>query len=239
MSNLVESPSPAAAACITSQKYHAMFPQVSSLSSQMLINGTLSLNNCEDDTGKPDWHIDGRKVLLVDVRSTPERKVSVISGAISLQEFKKDVLPNLIDADSDAVPTTVVLYCTIGYRSGMESQKLLNDYPFLLGKYSNAEQSDTSYFNDKGQSKLEIRNLDGILNFANALESGTESSEDIRRLLIDPGTNQPATKVHVYGPSWKHCLGHKYDPVVFSHVEFALRGVGVLFRSISCPSCLR
>jgi rhodanese-related sulfurtransferase len=234
MSNPVENQSPAAAACVTSQKYHAMFPKVSSLSSQTLINGTLSLNKCADYTKTPDWHVGGRKALLVDVRSTPERKVSMISGAISLQEFKKDVLPNLIDADFDADATDFVFYCTIGYRSGMEIQKLLDEYPILFGT-DNTEQSETNCWN-RGQSKIQLRNLDGVLNFANVLRS--ESSEDMSGLLIDPSTNQPATKIHVYGPSWKHCLCQKYDPVVFSNIEFALRGLGVLYRSISCPSCL-
>jgi predicted sulfurtransferase len=100
----------AAAASAMSQKYHSMFPEVVSLTSHTLINDTIS--KATEDT--PQWNIDGQQALLVDVRSQPERKVSMISGAISLNELKTKVLPNLIDKASDDAPSNIVLYCTIG-----------------------------------------------------------------------------------------------------------------------------
>ena len=227
----------AAAASATSQKYHAMFPDIAPLSSQQLIQDTLHNTNNRDTT--PQWQVAGHKALLVDVRSEPERNVSMISGAISLHEFKKEVLPNLFE-ENDI--TLVALYCTIGYRSGMEGQKLLHNYPSLFQCDNVTQDDETNTLNHHRQSKVQLRNMDGIVNFANALGSGAvaeQSSLDLNALLVNHPTKQPATKVHVYGPTWKQYLDDKYDPVVFSNVEFACRGLGVLFRSIRCPSCFR
>ena len=52
----------------------------------------------------------GEELVLVDVRSPKEMAVSVIPGAITQQEFEA----NLEQYKS----STIVAYCTIGYRSG-------------------------------------------------------------------------------------------------------------------------
>lgn len=54
--------------------------------------------------GGEDW-------LVVDVRPAVERDVSMLPGAVSLDELARD--PGLSEG------RTVVAYCTIGYRSGM------------------------------------------------------------------------------------------------------------------------
>lgn len=55
-------------------------------------------------------------VVLVDVRAVEERKVSMIPGAISAQEF---------EADEDRyAEVTVVAYCTIGHRSSEYARQL-------------------------------------------------------------------------------------------------------------------
>ena len=56
-------------------------------------------------------------MVLVDVRSAPERDVSMIAGAISSQQYEAD--------PSAYGDRTIVLYCTIGYRSGKYARKLL------------------------------------------------------------------------------------------------------------------
>jgi rhodanese-related sulfurtransferase len=233
-----------------------MFPDVESLSSEKLLHDTFSTEIFRtDDVKAHQWTIDGENALLVDVRTRPERNISMITGSIPLEEFNKNVLPKLVDLSPDDVvsqPNTIIFYCTIGYRSGMESRKLQNKYPFLFHQEWKAEnhvKSETHNSNKKRQPKMQVKNLDGILNFANALEA----SEAERRmnlasskgpnkhttdgLLINPNTNKPTNRVHVYGPSWKHCLSARYDPVVFSKVEFGWRGLGVALRSIPCPSC--
>ena len=59
---------------------------------------------------------DGDGVILVDVRSDEERKVSTIPGAISL---------DAVDAERQLKPeATVVVYCTIGARSAAATRDL-------------------------------------------------------------------------------------------------------------------
>ncbi|MEM7645325.1 MAG: rhodanese-like domain-containing protein [Pseudomonadota bacterium] len=54
-------------------------------------------------------------LVFLDVRAEAERRVSIIPGALSVQEFEKQSL------DSHK---TVVVYCTIGYRSAKVVRKL-------------------------------------------------------------------------------------------------------------------
>ena len=58
------------------------------------------------------------RVVLVDVREPREREVSMIPGALSSQEFERN-----IDKYKDR---TIVVYCTIGFRSGIYAEKLQN-----------------------------------------------------------------------------------------------------------------
>jgi rhodanese-related sulfurtransferase len=228
-----------AAATTMSKKYQSMFPEVASLSSSKLINDTLS----KSSDGSIRWNVDGENALLVDVRSSPERNVSMISGAISLYDFEERVLQNLVDTFPDVdTPKTIVMYCTIGYRSGMESRRLIHKYPLLFQELKRCEQNEESHLDCEQQSKLRIMNMDGVIPFANALESAVTGHPSFKkeRVLIQPDTNRPISKVHVYGPSWEHCLSESYDPVMFSNVELAWRGIGVLCRSVPCLpySCL-
>lgn len=55
-------------------------------------------------------------VVLVDVRSREEQAVSMIPGAITRKEFE--------DSADEYRGTTVVAYCTIGYRSGRYTREL-------------------------------------------------------------------------------------------------------------------
>lgn len=68
-------------------------------------------------------------VVLVDVRSPEERAVSTIPGSISVTEFEAN-----LDRYSNS---PIVVYCTIGYRSGKYAAKLL-------------QQKDLKIFNLKG-----------------------------------------------------------------------------------------
>ncbi|MCL4692184.1 MAG: rhodanese-like domain-containing protein, partial [Candidatus Hydrogenedentes bacterium] len=55
-------------------------------------------------------------VVLVDVRTEDERKVSGIPDAISKAAFEED--------EDGYVDKTIVTYCTIGYRSGVYAEAL-------------------------------------------------------------------------------------------------------------------
>ena len=84
------------------EKYAAEFPQVEGVKVEEL----------------QQWQRQGKKIILVDVRSLAERKVSIIPGAIAVAEFELNIEQY---RHSRAI---IVTYCTIGYRSGKYAQKL-------------------------------------------------------------------------------------------------------------------
>lgn len=60
------------------------------------------------------------ELVLVDVRSPEERAVSLIPGAISTEEFERNL--------AQYKQKTIVAYCTIGYRSGKYAQTMQQQY---------------------------------------------------------------------------------------------------------------
>jgi rhodanese-related sulfurtransferase len=140
------------------QFYQSMFSDIPPISSRELIE-----LNIKDNT----------TLILVDVRTRPEREISMIEGAISLKDFEQTVAPKLLllnDEDDDADPflsntsTTntlyipairVVTYCTIGYRSGLEARRLRDKYDLQGHIYS----------------------LDGIVAYSHAVVANRKASE--------------------------------------------------------------
>jgi sodium/bile acid cotransporter 7 len=61
---------------------------------------------------------DSGAVVLVDVRERRERRISIIPGAITRSEFEKRR-----DQYADRL---VVVYCTIGYRSGEYTEEIMD-----------------------------------------------------------------------------------------------------------------
>ena len=82
------------------RKYAQEFPQVSGI-------GVEKLQQLQQQ---------GKKVVLIDVRSPEERAVSVIPGAISAREFES----NLEQYNNGSI---LLAYCTIGYRSGKYAER--------------------------------------------------------------------------------------------------------------------
>ena len=220
-------------------RYQSLFlPDVAGISSRDLLSDSLCSS---PSTSKCKWSFHGHNVLLVDVRTDSERGVSMISGAVSLNDFKTNVLPSLqAKSEDSALPDMIMTYCTIGYRSGVEGRKLINDYPDIFVGFQNDDKGTL----EEGRSRTVVGNLDGIIPFANAsLEhvSG-ELTTTIEPLIIDRKTKTATKRVHVYGPSWKKYLNPNYDAITFSRLEFAWRGLSVLFRSflsnfLSCTCC--
>ena len=58
-------------------------------------------------------------VTLVDVRTEPERRVSMLPGAVPLEEF----------TPTNQGDNLIVTYCTVGYRSGLEARRLGLQHP--------------------------------------------------------------------------------------------------------------
>ena len=156
--------------CLQASKfYQNQFPDIPRMSSTELLQRNL------------DEHL-----IIVDVRTNPERQVSMIPGAISLKTFEKDVVDTL--PTGDQLPT-IVIYCTIGYRSGMEARRLRQNYHLDGHIYS----------------------LDGIVAYTHALAS-LESEENgelaaTRQLIRTDSNNtqQPpieTNQVHTFGAVW-------------------------------------
>jgi len=62
------------------------------------------------------WKTNGEDIVLIDVRPMEERKVSIIPGAISIEEYESSL--------SKFKNKKIVAYCTIGYRSSEYVRKL-------------------------------------------------------------------------------------------------------------------
>ena len=78
--------------------YQGKFPDVPTLSSKELIDATNKTN--------------GGDILLVDVRTREEQDISMIPGAIRLQDLD-DELRKCEDVDESS-QKTIVIYCTVG-----------------------------------------------------------------------------------------------------------------------------
>jgi rhodanese-related sulfurtransferase len=213
--------------------YQKRFP-VPSLTSGDLLNRTMMMDEN-----------DNNHYILLDVRTSAERKVSILPGALSLQEFKqyydfKNIqrrpAKEISDTSSNSSHPVVVAYCTVGYRSGLEATRLQDRYPALRGK---------------------IYNLDGIVAYthaltdrksmchgdnANSLSDGDPCSFDAKdkitwdqQQLVDPVTGQPTDRVHTFGPMWDYAAQgyrttHFSLPVLL--VRFLQVGGLVMVRTI-------
>ena len=63
----------------------------------------------------------GRKVVLIDVRSSAEMEVSVLPGAIGADEFER----RCRSSPEEYHGAICIPYCTIGFRSGLYCRRLL------------------------------------------------------------------------------------------------------------------
>jgi rhodanese-related sulfurtransferase len=168
---------------------------------------------------------------LVDARTQPEQAVSMIQGAVSLQQFRKEMesrscihqvlasseTEELLEGTKDPSKPAIIVYCTIGYRSGLEATHLRRQYP-----------------------DLEVYSLDGIVAYTHALEGcGLPSSvpPDVQELppLIDPKTSRVTRVIHTFGGAWD-LAPSSYNTVQFRPLALVSRlaqvGGTVVVRTI-------
>lgn len=150
---------------------------------QLLDSHSLPDNNSNNNT-------DGEDFVLIDVRSQAERKVSAIAHSITLQEYYQQyphcrhrrknadqqrsttTSASTTNNEPPNLPGKVILYCTIGYRSGMEATHLLHQDALLQGR---------------------IYNMAGIVEFSHALAQHAEAhTTDVGR-AVDDGVPTVAT----------------------------------------------
>ena len=112
----------------------------------------------------------------------------MIPNAISLKEFHE-----LDESFKKGTHSTIITYCTVGYRSGLEAQKLQDQYDIPHGT---------------------IKNLDGIVAYTHAcIKEGMDEKE----CLVDPTTKEATHRVHVFGPTWD-LVPSSFESVMFSKV---------------------
>jgi rhodanese-related sulfurtransferase len=187
------------------------------------------------------------KVLLIDVRTAAERAVSVIPGSVPLQEVTKRgsaTTVQLIDPD-----TTVVVYCTIGYRSGMEATRLLHRYPTLQGRlynldgivaYTYLHSSDNNDSNNDNAtdvdgtankeytatqdecSPLSPASLPATTSDTQQQQQQQQQNHQRHHNLVDPITNCEVFTVHTFGSMWS-LAESDYTASHFSLPQLAVR----------------
>jgi len=145
-------------------------------------------------SGSSSGNGESPSMVLVDARSAAEMEVSIIPGAVPLCEFEHDIVRTLRQS------VVVVVYCTIGYRSGMEARRLGETYG-LRGR---------------------VRNLDGIVSYTFAV--GDSSDESMH--LVKPDTGERTSAVHTFGPTW-NCVHPNFETFHFNAPELALRSAAV------------
>ena len=154
----------------TSRFYHRKFKDIPTFSSDDLVKIPPS----------------DESLILVDVRTNPETRVSKIEGAVTLKEFEETVAPTLFfsatkSEEEDKVLPKIVTYCTIGYRSGLEARRLRDTYR-LDGH---------------------IYHLEGIIPYTHALGTVKEDSPSVvARQVVSTEDGTETKTVHSFGGIW-------------------------------------
>jgi len=144
-------------------------------------------------------------LLLLDVRSKSERTVSTIPGACSMDDLEtirwiNKYVHGFEGKQLRCGTPTIVMYCTIGYRSGREAQRLYDDLT-------------TTFDIDIGSNTVEIKNLDGILAY-----SFVDNAPPLMYpATSDGGSDYHMTKrIHSFGKDWSTACNPDYDVVYFN-----------------------
>jgi rhodanese-related sulfurtransferase len=182
------------------------------------------------------------RVVLVDVRTLPERQVSMLEGAISLAEFDQMAVPTL-ERHPDA---RVVTYCTIGYRSGLEARRLRDLYPSLLeGRiysldgivaYTHAvaqlEQDEDKAAKAAATDGDEEETQQVSTQPTNPLATIT-ATRRLRLQTLHPDTQQPTDtrRLHTFGSMWD-CANEKFDTTHYSPAMLGVRSIQVGIRAV-------
>eukprot|EP00978_Attheya_sp_CCMP212_P008373 scaffold19715_cov54-Attheya_sp.AAC.5 len=191
---------------LQAKKYQGKFPHVPAISSTELVAQK------KLDNGRSGFEKSG--LIIVDVRSAAERSISVIPGSVSLADFEDDICTkSVIDSKMNEVDNLIVLYCTVGYRSGMEATRLKKMYDLE-----------------------NVYNLDGIVAYTHAAANEQKDGRSNNLHLVHPLTQNGTYKVHTFGPGWGH-VPDMYEIKVFPFFDRSRRmikiGATVFYRTVS------
>ncbi|KAK3251565.1 hypothetical protein CYMTET_39101 [Cymbomonas tetramitiformis] len=124
---------------------------------------------------------DNASTVLVDVRLPAEQAVSMIPGAITKEEFERD--------GEKFLDRPIVVYCTIGYRSGIYVQDLR-----ARGYQAENLRGSILEWTQEGLPLVVPEDEPGL-----ASKDGNSSSRTTKR-------------VHVFGETW-NLVGDEYEAV--------------------------
>jgi rhodanese-related sulfurtransferase len=209
-----------AAACLKeARSYQRRFRSVQSLSSEDFLHRNFLHHHAASNrtTVATMTPLDAGgvvQVVLLDARTDPERKVSIIQGAVPVADYYNNIHNHTRnDGDSGTTPTIIICYCTIGYRSGLEATRLQRLCPDAT-----------------------VYNLDGIVAFSHASigynnnrrhleESAAHHDEAANAVhdqhhhdhyqLVDPATGAPVRTIHTFASLWDYLDPDHYDAVHF------------------------
>lgn len=193
------------------EKYHAMFPKVPSMTSRELVDRWRQIDkmlderddsdNGEEVTTTTDTADQPGPLLLIDARSKAERKVSMIQGALAMEdleasEWMNRYVHNFYGVHKGGTPT-IVFYCTVGFRSGREAQWLIDDL--------------TSTYGIEIGKTVEVKNLDGLLAY-----SFVEDAPPLMRPCPKGSSDSFMTRrIHSYGKEWADAAHPSFEVVYF------------------------
>jgi rhodanese-related sulfurtransferase len=143
----------------------------------------------------------GSDLLLIDVRTKAERTVSQIPGSISLAESYDRLHAAAISGNRNL---TVVTYCTMGYRSGIEAKAIQVRYP-----------------------EITVFNLDGIVAYAHAIQKSREEGNGNGAIA-----ECSLERLHTFGSQWA-IAPSGVETVYFEGLELAGRMLEVKIRSLT------
>lgn len=211
------------------RSYQARFPDIPALSSQAFISSCIQ----HGAFSKPN-----QPFLLVDVRTMSERQTSMLEGAVTLQEFKRQYMAKQLSPD-----VQIITYCTVGYRSGLEARRLkyqcglegrihsLDGIVAYTHAMSGIEQQETSNRQENSRERekhQETAEDSSASKTTNPGEPSTASSARVPR-IINPGTNMVTRNVHTFGAIWDNlCDGFHGVHFSFPVLMIQLLRVGYL-----------
>jgi len=205
------------------RKYQSQFPKIPTMTSEELVERWRQIDqqederddstNSDDETDEGHYEPTVGPLLLIDVRSKDEQAVSMIPGALTMDDLETTKWINhyvhnihgTVKRNPRAVPT-IVCYCTIGYRSGREAQWLVDDL--------------SSTFGIEIGTTVEIKNLDGILAYsfvkdAPPLLSCSRGNTSKAAFAGSSSDSFMTRRVHSYGKMWSAAVDPSFEVVYF------------------------
>eukprot|EP00929_Paragymnodinium_shiwhaense_P047003 TRINITY_DN23875_c0_g3_i3.p1 TRINITY_DN23875_c0_g3~~TRINITY_DN23875_c0_g3_i3.p1 ORF type:complete len:685 (+),score=117.03 TRINITY_DN23875_c0_g3_i3:114-2168(+) len=188
----------------------------------------------------------GEKIVLVDVRTSDEQKVSMLPGAVSQDTFESRLLPQLQkSASSSSEIPLVVAYCTVGYRSGMYCRKLVKE-GLPKERVRNGEGVLMWTFDGIGLVKpvespkgagasavWAAPRLETMIGAARTLQEEVYDEDGQQQDALGIEDGMPAVlvkEVHVYGKPWD-IAADGYNTIYFTPAVGAWKFIKVKLRS--------